>query len=220
MTYAACITTYNEVETIAGLICQLRSENFAVYVADAGSTDDTADIAYLEGAEVLCLDHKLPIGPSMRAAWGAALDDDHHYIVQLDAGSSHDPMQAHQLTDALGRWHNANMVIGSRFIPGSVYQGGKAGRKRLSWLFAKFLNLRHGTNYSDWTSGYRAFSASLLKVLIDLPYQAKMHGWQIEVLRAAIRAEARIVETPIWYAAGRSSMNIRVALEALRVTLF
>ena len=70
---------------------------------------------------------------------------------------------------------------------------------------------------TDWTSGYRVYSAKAAEYLLGCQYRAKMHGWQVEVLFNAIRGGLSISEAPITYTAGRSSFNRSVAGEALGV---
>ena len=111
------------------------------------------------------------------------------------------------------------MVVGSRFCPGAAYHGGLR-RQGLSRAAALACNVRYFhalTGLSDWTSGYRAFSASALRKLARLEYTATMHGWQIEVLLAARWLGLDVLEAPITYYGGRSSFNRRVAGEAFNV---
>jgi len=132
-------------------------------------------------------------------------------IIQLDAGGSHDPAQALSL---LRRLIGVDMVIGSRFMPGAHYTGNPK-RKAMSQLASLMCNIKTGRCITDWTSGYRAFRREAIEVLLH-DYQAKMHGWQIEVLGNALRVGLRVAEVPITYTAGQSSFNKGVAWEAFQ----
>lgn len=199
----AVITAKNEAATIGGIVTKLVTDGFKVIVINDGSTDDTAWNALASGAHVV---HQFPsagIGPSLQRAWKIALDEGADRIVQLDAGGSHDPDDAWGLLDKLD---TCDMVIGSRFIANSEYIG-KPLRALGSKFAAVMLNFASHAHISDWTSGYRAFNRTALNTLAAKQYHQTMHPWQIEVLGYAIERKLRIVEVPITYTAGGSSLK-------------
>lgn len=212
---AAVITTRNEAESITALVEALREQGMTVVVVDDASTDETAILARKAGAIVHVNEERIGIGPSLERGWQLALRTGAERIVQLDAGGSHDPAQARQLLEALD---TADMVVGSRFLPGSQYPG-RTWRARLSQLAALACNVISLRSLSDWTSGYRAFRRQALEQLLSYRYSARMHGWQIEVLMTAILSGLCITEVPITYLPGRSSFNAAVAREAIGVWL-
>lgn len=213
MKIAIC-TTYNEETSIYELVWALKLQNVHVWVIDAGSRDRTRELAHEAGATVFERGHKEPIASCLVYGWNLALDWGNELrLLQIDAGGSHIAAQCHRLFDAL-EW-GADMVIGSRFITGALYAG-EVKRAAASRLAAGMLNLRYKQNISDWTSGYRAFSGRALRRLAMFDYRATMHGWQIEVLKNALSVNLQVAEVPITYRSGRSSMNGRIALEALR----
>lgn len=213
---AVVITTYNEEASIASLVkefAQFGTEWYRVYVVDDGSTDDTVMEAFGAGAyKVLQTGGKAGIGPSLMQGWRAALKDDPFKIIQIDAGGSHDPKDVRRMAEIGG---DADLIIGSRFVPGAEYIG-KGARPYLSQAAAWACNWTQGSLLRDWTSGYRIFSPRLLRALLKVPYVCKMHGWQIEVLGYALEFGAKVREAPITYTAGRSSFNFKVAREAFK----
>jgi dolichol-phosphate mannosyltransferase len=213
MTTCAVITTLNEGESIWSLVTTLsKLYNLPVIVVDDGSTDDTVYCAQQAGAEVHVNDERIGIGFSLMLGWQMALDNGADTVFQLDAGGSHMAAEYSQLTNEL---RDADMVIGSRFMRGGRHIG-NLRRAHASTIAARMLNLRYGQSITDWTSGYRAFTADACWALLRCRYRARMHGWQIEVLKHAIDDGLRIREVPITYRAGRSSMNGKIAMEALR----
>lgn len=222
----AVITTLNEELSIGPLVSALRRDGLRVCVVDDASEDDTTYVARRAGAHVIAHCVRRGIGPSLVEGWRWALGEGALRVVQLDAGGSHFAGQALDLLDGLGvarsgdrPQQGADLVIGSRFCAGARYEG-NVRRMVLSRAAALACNLRYGhaiTGVSDWTSGYRAFSAAALRKLARLNYTATMHGWQIEVLLAARWLGMRIAEAPITYHGGRSSFNRRVAQEAFSV---
>lgn len=208
-----CITTRNEHETIYDLVRTLGMMGFEVFVADDVSTDGTALMAEKAGAHVTRETRRQGIGPCMRFAWLLALAHGCERIVQMDAGGSHDPADIHRLLTT-----QADVVIGSRFCKGARYTGRpwRAVLSRLAALACNFAQPHSG--WSDWTSGYRVFTAKAARMLIR-SYSAKMHGWQMEVLAVAGELGLNIAEAPISYKAGRSAFNRKIAMEAFETWL-
>lgn len=222
----AVITTLNEELSIGPLVSALRGQGLRVCVVDDASDDETPYCARHAGAHVIGHVLRRGIGPSLVEGWRWALGEGATRVVQLDAGGSHFAGQALGLLDGLGhecRIHaptmGADVVVGSRFCAGARYEG-NLRRQWMSRAAALACNVRYGhalTGVSDWTSGYRAFSAEALRKLARCNYSATMHGWQIEVLLAARWLGLRVIERPITYRAGRSSFNRRIAKEAFGV---
>jgi len=207
----ACITAKDEAATIGPLVRELRALDMAVVVVSDGSHDCTRNLARGAGARVITHTQSWGIGPSLLHAWYEALGQGAERIVQLDAGASHQVGDLWQLLS-----HEADVVIGSRFLLGSAYEG-RPWRAMLSRLAALACNVRAGQRIADWTSGYRAFTRAALGKLICGPFHARMHGWQIEVLGHALQLGLSVEEVPISYRAGASSFNWRAAREALGV---
>jgi len=202
MKAVAVVTALNEQETIGNLVTALLLRNDSVIVMDDGSTDDTALVAEFAGAFVHANGDTLGIATSLMTAWGTALEMGATVVTQIDAGGSHVPNMIPR-ADKIG----ADVVVGSRFLPTSQYIGG--GRKNLSRIYAGLCNFAFGKYVvSDWTSGYRSFTADALKVLLaSPPYWTGGHSWQAEVIHRAARKGLRIAQEPITYKAGRSSMK-------------
>ena len=207
------LTTRNEGSTIGQTVERLAAwAGRDVLVVDAGSEDNTVQEAARMGGNVLVLPG-CSIAAGLMAGWEQAVNAGYRYLVQLDAGGSHDPDAAHDLLTVLDDT-GADIVIGSRFCRGGVYVG-RPWRAGLSRLAALACNARTNARLTDWTSGYRAFCVDALRRLLDMPYGAQMHGWQIEVLGHALYSGMLVVETPIVYRAGRSSFSSSIAKEAL-----
>jgi dolichol-phosphate mannosyltransferase len=214
-----CITTYNEAETIGPLVRRFVRVGWSVVVSDGGSTDGTCTAALDAGATVLISQGKEGIGPCLMRAWRYALDNGFWGVLQIDAGGSHNPDDALNLLLASD---DADMVIGSRFMPGATYNNthGKLLRPFMSRLAARMMNFAQmGAHYTDWTSGFRYFSDKAIAKLLTRRYHTDMHTWQIEVLAHAGEMGFRIKEVPIHYTAGRSSFNKKIAHEAVMTWL-
>ena len=218
----ALVTTYNEQDSIAGLVQALRSLPADVLVIDDCSSDQTAQLANLAAAHVFITPRRIGIARCLRSGYRIALSDhQYHRLLQIDAGGSHDPCDAPALLA-----DPAHLVIGSRFLPNHPYTGALIGgsayirhsenRRDLASRFAaRLCNLATGRTIHDWTSGYRAFTRPALEAVLSNPPRAKMHASQIDALASVLHAGLSVSEVPITYIAGRSSFNRRLVVEAL-----
>lgn len=210
----AVITALNEAGTIAELVYQLKRQGMDVCVVNDGSTDDTGKVAELAGAHVIHHAKPRGIGKSLAEAWRYAIIKGWRYTVQIDAGGSHDPIDL---------WHGSplsDIVIGSRFTNGSAYLGGSKWRKMGSAYAAKLLNFASHQHITDWTSGYRVFSLTALRHLVNVSYMTNMHTWQIEVLHEANRQGLKVSEAPITYRATNSSFKLSMIDDLIKVYLW
>lgn len=214
----AVITAKDEAATIGPLVHSLCALGYAVIVVDDGSQDDTGERAAENGAYVLAHDESQGIAKSLLRAWDVALSLHPDYIVQLDAGGSHDPQDAARLVEYAIAYH-FDLVIGSRFCRGALYRG-RAWRAIASRIAAMLMNFVAHARIKDWTSGYRVFSRKALETLVAHRYCTRMHAWQMEVLAWALLDGLKVAEAPIAYTAGRSSLRLSAVDEAISVFLW
>lgn len=214
------IPTLNEEDSIGEIVKTFVQEKINVIVVDDNSSDLTCINARINGAWIINNKSRKGIASSLWRGIKTALDlDCFDYIATMDAGNSHDP---NQLFSMLELMNTNDLVIGSRFLPFSVYDNteGKWYRPYASQLAAKLCNLaQHGSKFTDWTSGYRIYRSNLLQELSKYHYNATMHSFQIEMLARANSLGATITEYPITYIAGKSSFNKKVASEAFKIWL-
>jgi len=211
----AVITALNEAGTIAELVYQLKRQGLDVCVVNDGSTDDTGKVAQLAGAHVINHDKPRGIGKSLVEAWRYAIIKGWRYTVQIDAGESHDPHELVSKIISVG-----DILVGSRFMEGSAYLGGSKWRKMGSYYAAKLLNFVSYKKITDWTSGYRVFSLTALRHLVNVHYMTNMHTWQIEVLHEAYRQGLIIAEAPITYRATNSTFKLSMIDDLIKVYLW
>lgn len=210
----ALITALNEADTIGQLVKFLKMQGLEVCVIDDGSDDYTGAIAIGWGANVIRHEKPQGIGKSLLEGWRYALYNSWDNVIQIDAGGSHDPHEWQRGFDS-----NADIVIGSRFLPASQYIG-RGWRAIASRITAALLNFATHKKISDWTSGYRIFSNRALQELVDIQYMTNGHTWQIEVLGEAIHKKLKIAEFPITYTAGNSTMKWKTVDDLIKVYLW
>lgn len=204
----ALVTTLNEADTIGPLVSALKEVcERVVVVDDARSTDNTEQVAAAFGAETYVGVDTTGIGPCLLLGFSYLRGS---RVAVIDAGGSHDPSEIPLMAQ-----HSADVVIGSRYIPGARYTG-RPARKCASRWYAKACNRITKSEITDWTSGFRIYSPCAVRTILDSPPKQRMHAFQPAALRACIRGGCSVAEFPIHYKAGRSSMNRAHAWEAVK----
>jgi dolichol-phosphate mannosyltransferase len=221
------IPTYNEAATIQRVVEAVRATGRAqVLVVDDGSPDGTGEIAdWLAerdyGVHVLHRAEKAGLGAAYRAGLRWGLDHGYEAVGEMDADGSHDPHDIPRMLDALG---NADVVIGSRYVPGGAVRNWPAHRQLLSRGANWYVRTLTGLPVNDATAGFRVFRRETLEALDLASSQSDGYSFQIEMAMRAHAAGFRVVEIPITFeerAEGASKMNRTIVLEALwRVPLW
>jgi dolichol-phosphate mannosyltransferase len=198
------IPTYNEVENIEGIVrCVLEQESphvrFDVLVVDDASQDGTREVVRElerknDRIHLLERDKKYGLGTAYIAGFKHALERDFALVGTMDADFSHNPRHLPAFVEAI---QNADLVIGSRYIPGGGVRNWGLHRRVLSATANFLARLVGGLKPHDCTTGYRLYRAEFLRRL-DLD-GVTSHGYSclMELVYLCQRAKARIVESPI-----------------------
>jgi dolichol-phosphate mannosyltransferase len=221
------VPTYEEAANIERLLRAIRSTtpDVDVLVIDDNSPDGTADIAdvmaqELGQIEVLRRERKAGLGSAYRAGFALGVTRGYPIIIEMDADFSHDPAALSSLLREIRL--GADLVIGSRYIPGGSIPEWSGRRRALSRYGNKYAAWILGANASDLTSGYRAYRSEALHRAGYSETTANGYAFQIELAYRVGCAGGRITEVPIVFndrTQGRSKMSTRITLEALaRVT--
>jgi dolichol-phosphate mannosyltransferase len=140
-------------------------------------------------------------------------------LVEFDADGSHQPEQLPSLISALDR---ADLVIGSRWVPGGTVQNWPKSREILSRGGNTYARLMLGIKVRDATAGFRAYRASALESIGIAGVQSQGYCFQIDLVLRVIRAGLTVTEVPITFierTEGTSKMSRAIVAEALwRVT--
>ena len=215
------IPTYNEAENIDEVVSRARAAvpDAHVLVVDDNSPDGTA--AIVEGlgddrVHLLRRPRKGGLGAAYRAgfAWGASEGFD--VMVEMDADLSHDPAALPTLLAGIDG--GADLVIGSRYVPGGSIPDWAWHRKALSRWGNRYAGTMLGLGVADATAGYRAYRATMLERLDLASIRADGYGFQIEMTYRTAGAGGTIVEVPISFTdrtRGTSKMSSRIIVEAL-----
>lgn len=218
------IPTYQEAENVVDVLEQVRASvpDANVLVVDDGSPDGTADLAEgvaerLGQIDVLRRAAKSGLGPSYRAGFAWGLERGHDVLLEMDADLSHDPSVLPQLIAAVTTG-DADLAIGSRYIPGGSVPGWPTHRRLLSQLGNRYVGLMLRLPVRDATAGFRAYRASILREIGLDGVRADGYGFQIEMAYEVAKAGGTIVELPIAFkdrVRGVSKMHPGIIGEAL-----
>jgi dolichol-phosphate mannosyltransferase len=215
------IPTYNEAATIRRIVEAVRTSRRAhVLVVDDSSPDGTGRIAdWLAerdyGVHVLHRERKAGLGPAYRAGLRWGLETGFDALGEMDADGSHDPADVPRLIEALG---NADLVIGSRYVPGGDVRNWPLSRRLLSRGANYYVHACTGLPIKDATAGFRMFRRDVLTALDLDRIQSDGYSFQIEMALRAHVAGFRVVEIPITFVErtqGHSKMSRNIVLEAL-----
>jgi dolichol-phosphate mannosyltransferase len=220
------IPTYNEAGAVEKVVeCALAADpRVDVLVVDDASPDGTAALVSRQAAaeprlHLLERAAKEGLGVAYRAgfAWGLARDYD--ALVEMDADLSHPPERLPALLDRLA---SADLVIGSRYVPGGRTVNWSRLREAMSRGGNLYVRLALGIPVHDCTSGYRAYRRQVLEALPVATVQSNGYCFQIEMAHRSWQEGFRVAEEPITFterSSGVSKMSKQIVAEALlRVT--
>jgi dolichol-phosphate mannosyltransferase len=217
------LPTYQEAENIETVLRRIRAAAPSVHVlvVDDGSPDGTADLADkvaedLGQIEVLRRSVKDGLGSAYRTGFAWGLERDFDVLLEMDADLSHEPEALPTLLAVVDA--GADLVIGSRYVPGGSTPEWPRIRRFLSVWANRYAAAVLGLAINDATAGFRAYRAEVLR-RIDLSHsRADGYGFQVEMVYRIVRMGGRIVEVPIRFTdrvEGSSKMSGRIVVEAL-----
>jgi glycosyltransferase involved in cell wall biosynthesis len=221
-----CIPTYDERDNLPGTLRRLRKAvpEADVLVIDDASPDGTGEIAdELAAADpqisVLHRAGKAGLGAAYVAAFHWGLERGYDVLVEMDADGSHTPEELPRLLSAL---HEADVVLGSRWMPGGEVRNWPKSRLALSRGGNAYVRMALSMPLSDATGGFRAYRAPVLRSLALDAVSSQGYCFQVDLVWQAWRQGRRIVEVPITFVErelGQSKMSRDIVAEALwRVT--
>ena len=217
------IPTYDEADNLAWLVGRLRAAepDVDVLVVDDNSPDGTGAVADgLAAADpavhVLHRAGKGGLGAAYLAGFAWALDAGYDVVGEMDADGSHQPEQLHRLLEAL---LEADLVIGSRYVPGGSVVNWPWRREALSRGGNLYVRLLLGIKVRDATAGFRVFRRSALEKIDLASVQSTGYVFQTDLVTRCLRAGLTVREVPIEFVErerGDSKMSGAVATESLR----
>jgi dolichol-phosphate mannosyltransferase len=220
------IPTYDERDNVRPITARVRSAVPAadVLVVDDNSPDGTGQIADAIAAadgqiQVLHRGAKAGLGAAYIAGFRWALDQGYDAMIEMDADGSHQPEELPRLLAAL---EDADVVLGSRYVPGGKVANWTRSREILSRGGNTYARLMLNIPVHDATGGYRAYRATTLRKIGLDNVESQGYCFQIDLTLRAIQAGLKVVEVPITFVertCGASKMSNAIVREAFwRVT--
>jgi dolichol-phosphate mannosyltransferase len=217
------VPTYDEADNIGWVVGRLREAqpDVDVLVVDDNSPDGTGKLADELAAtddaiHVVHRPEKGGLGAAYKHGFQVALDAGYGVIGEMDADGSHQPEQLHLLLDAL---RDADLVIGSRWVPGGSVVNWPFRRELLSRGGNLYVRLLLGVPVRDATAGFRVFRRSALESIDLDSVQSTGYVFQTDLVVRCLRQGLRVREVPIEFVErvrGDSKMTGRVAAESLQ----
>ncbi len=217
------IPTYDEALNIEWIVGRLRAvePEIDVMIVDDNSPDGTGDIADRLAAadpqiKVLHRTQKAGLGAAYLHGFRVALAGGYDVIGEMDADGSHQPEQLHLLLSALGQ---ADLVIGSRWVPGGSVVNWPKSREFLSRGGNLYVRLLLGSKVRDATAGFRLFRRTTLEKINLDSVESAGYVFQADLAWRTVKADLRIVEVPIEFierVRGDSKMSGDVASESMK----
>ena len=217
------LPTYNEAENIADILRRVRAvvPHAGVLVVDDSSPDGTADIVRAMAPEVgeveiLSRPRKSGLGSAYRDGfkWGRQRGFD--VLMEMDSDFSHDPADIPRLLKGID--DGADLVIGSRYVPGGQIPHWPWHRRALSKYGNRYSSAMLRLDVRDLTAGYRAYRSDMVARIDIDNVRADGYGFQVEMTYFVAQAGGRIVEVPIKFVdrvRGTSKMSMNIVVEAM-----
>ena len=216
------IPTYNESESLPGVVERVRAAvpEADILVADDNSPDGTGRLADAmasadDRVHVLHRAGKEGLGKAYLAGFAWGLERGYDVLVEMDADGSHRPEELHRLLDAV---QHADLVLGSRWVPGGAVVNWPRSRMVLSRGGSLYTRLALGIRTRDATGGYRAFRAQTLRDVDLETVDSNGYCFQVDLLWRALQRGKVVREVPITFVereVGTSKMSQRIVVEAL-----
>jgi dolichol-phosphate mannosyltransferase len=217
------LPTYNEAENlerIVGAVLEQLPPSRRVLIVDDNSPDGTGEIADRlassdESIAVLHRDRKEGLGPAYLAGFHVALDGGAERIIEMDADFSHDPAYLPRLIEAT---ENADLAIGSRYVPGGGVTDWGPMRRLISRGGSAYARIALRLPVRDLTGGFKCFRRVVLETIDLDTIEARGYAFQVETTYRALKAGFRVVEVPIVFrdrVDGTSKMSKAIVAEAM-----
>lgn len=218
------VPTYNEIENLKPLaeaILKVTPLSVELLIVDDGSPDGTGALAdsiarQSSRVHVLHRAKKLGLGTAYVNGFQWGIQKGFEIFIQMDADFSHDPKYLGRMLDTL---KEADVAIGSRYVPGGGTVNWGLGRRLISRGGSFYSRLILGAPLRDFTGGFNGFRKSVLEAVEIETLKSGGYSFQIELKYRAFLSGFKIIEFPIIFEdrkVGQSKMSHRIILEALR----
>jgi dolichol-phosphate mannosyltransferase len=218
------IPTYDERENVSPMAEAIlaRDARVELLFVDDNSPDGTGaaiDEIVAHNPRVHCLhrERKDGLGRAYVAGFKRAIELGADRIVQMDCDFSHDPSDVMRLVR-----EDADLVIGSRYVPGGGTPGWPFRRRLISRAGGVFIRTITGMPFRDPTGGFKCWRVSALKAIGFETAESAGYSFQLEMNHRAWRGGLSIREVPIVFServAGYSKITAAIAVESFKMAI-
>lgn len=219
----AIIPTYDEAKNIIPLLREVRSvlPEATLFVVDDSSPDGTGALVQEFQStdplvELYTRSGKEGLGKAYLAAFKRVLaKPDADAVLMMDADFSHAPAYLPKLVSALV---DADVVVGSRYVPGGSTTGWERWRVVLSRGGNWYARMIMRSPVRDVTAGFYALRASALRSISLEDFTASGYAFQIELKHRLKKAGLTFHEHPIHFVnrrEGESKISHHIISEGL-----
>lgn len=152
------IPCFNEATTIGSLIAGAQRHLPTVIVVDDGSSDSTARVAALAGAQVLRHEARRGKGVALQTGWRMARDQGLTWVLTLDGDGQHAPEDIPRFFECAERT-GAALVVGNRMVHPEAMPW---LRRRINQWMSRRLSHLVGRDLPDSQCGFRLLDMRLL----------------------------------------------------------
>lgn len=220
------IPTYNEIENLPSLLRGIfaYAPESDVLVVDDNSPDGTGQLIETlsrQDSRIHTIHRagKLGLGTAYIVGFKYAIAQQYDAAFEMDADFSHDPRHLPAFLVAI---RSADLVIGSRYIPGGGTPNWSFGRRLISGsgnIFARFvLQLP----VQDCTGGFRCYRRHVLEAIDLDTVRSRGYAFQVEMTYRVLNKGFTVAEAPIIFVdrrLGQSKMSRSIVLEAFTYVL-
>lgn len=220
------VPTYNEKNNIKNLVDKLFAlyPDISILIVDDNSPDQTAAIVselqtIYSQLFLLKREGKLGLGTAYVAGFKWALERDYHFVFEMDADFSHDPVA---IPDLLSKAQDHDLVVGSRYKDGIRVIDWPLSRLLLSYVASIYTRVITGMPILDATGGFKCFTRKALESLDFHSIYSNGYAFQIEVNYKIWSKGLKIIEVPIIFYErrnGASKMSNKIIIEAIFTVL-
>ena len=217
--------TYNEVDNIQSFINSVFSiNNLSLLVIDDNSPDGTAEIVKSnmiknKKLHLISRKQKLGLGTAYLEGFKWFSNSNYDFCVQMDSDFSHTFKDLEKL---LKYRKTADLIIGSRYVPGGSTKGWSIYRRLLSKYANKLSKTVLNSNIRDLTGGFKILNRKVIAEILNSKPTSNGYTFQIEVNNFIEKKGFKIIEIPITFVErelGKSKMSNKIVFEAVKYLL-
>jgi glycosyltransferase involved in cell wall biosynthesis len=185
------IPTYNNQNTLSGVIDSVLEYTDRIIVVNDGATDKTEEI--LERySQITVVKHESNKGKgvALRTGFKKALELGYRYVITIDSDGQHNPDELPAFLEKIESEHDS-LIVGAR----NMEQSSVPGKSSFGHKFSNFwYKVETGIDLPDTQSGYRLYPVEKLK---GMKFFTNKFEFEIEVIVRAAWRGINVTSVPV-----------------------